>query len=47
MGVYASCSRHSPTQPEEHEEYLEWAGADFDPEDFSLGVVNVHLKSLD
>ena len=31
---------------EEHEEYLEWAGEDFDPEDFSLAVVNVHLRGL-
>jgi hypothetical protein len=31
---------------EEHEEYLEWVGEDFDPEDFALAVVNVHLKSL-
>ncbi|HEY5273291.1 MAG TPA: plasmid pRiA4b ORF-3 family protein [Acidimicrobiales bacterium] len=31
---------------EEHEEYLEWAGEDFDPEAFSLAVVNVHLKGL-
>jgi len=31
---------------EEHEEYLEWAGEDFDPESFELDGVNVHLKSL-
>jgi hypothetical protein len=31
---------------EEHEEYLEWAGEDFDPEEFELDVVNVHLKGL-
>jgi len=31
---------------EEHEEYLEWAGEDFDPEAFELAALNVHLQQL-
>lgn len=29
---------------EEHDEYLEWAGEDFDPEDFSKDAVNAVLE---
>jgi hypothetical protein len=31
---------------EEHEEYLEWAGEDFDPEAFDLAAVNASLQQL-
>ena len=33
-------------QHPEHEEYLEWAGGEFDPEAFDLGVVNAELQRL-
>ena len=31
---------------EEHEEYLEWAGEEFDPEAFDLAAVNAKLQQL-
>jgi hypothetical protein len=31
---------------EEHEEYLEWVGEDFDSEDFSKDAVNAVLERL-
>jgi len=31
---------------EEHEELLEWAGEDFDPEAFEPKAVNAHLERL-
>jgi hypothetical protein len=32
---------------EEHEEYTEWAGEDFDPEEFNLDLINVELQTKD
>lgn len=29
-----------PLANEEHAEYLEWIGGDFDPEDFDLNAIN-------
>ncbi len=31
---------------DEHEEYLEWVGGSFDPEDFDLKAVNSELKTI-
>jgi hypothetical protein len=31
---------------EEHDEYMEWAGEDFDPEAFELAAVNATLQRV-
>ena len=31
---------------EEHDEYIEWVGNDFDPEEFNLATTNVILQHL-
>jgi hypothetical protein len=31
---------------EEHDEYLEWVGDDFDPEEFDLATTNVIFQKL-
>ena len=34
-----------PNHPE-HDEYLEWVGGEFDPEEFDLEAINERLKEL-
>jgi len=45
-GYYHFLEAMGDPEHEEHDEYLEWVGGEFDPEAFDLEAINQALRAL-